>query len=200
MTREMVRSMMANPLKSFTGVSSISGGSGSTWDARRAWRALGNHVALNWQLFTVKKDPEPFASEGFIIKTRGSGTPVSTTLPEAYFAAKFAIAGGNNQLTLKTRNFGSNYTFFKLTAIKEDGTVSHLAPASNTATEAVAADDGCWKFKHNAGGPGAPDTYASFVYDLSSFNGSNVVLCLGVFKGENNSDESKVCIYSISLN
>ena len=53
--------------------------------------------------------------------------------------AKFAIASGNNKLTIKTRSFGSNYTYFKLTAIKEDGTVTYISPSSNTATAASAA-------------------------------------------------------------
>ena len=41
---------------------------------------------------------------------------VSTSKPQAYFYAKFAIAEGSNQLSFRTRNFG-NYTFFKVTAI-----------------------------------------------------------------------------------
>jgi hypothetical protein len=158
-------------------------------------------VATNWTLFPVKKDPEPFASQGFIIKTHGGDGVVNTELPEAYFASKFAIAAGNNQLTLKTRNdYGdTEYTFFKLTAITEDGTATHIAPTSNTADEASAAENGCWKFKHGRGGADEPDDYASFVYDLSQFNGSNVVLCFGVFKGEENGIENKLTFYSISL-
>jgi hypothetical protein len=204
MTQEMVRSMMPNPNKSFTGISPVpskgsvdNDPSGFYWDAYTSWRTV-NHVATNWFFVPVVKDPEPFAGEGFIIKTRGDA-PINTTVPEAYFAAKFAIAAGNNQLTLKTRNFGDNYTFFKLTAITEAGVVTHIAPTSNTAEEAEAADNGCWKFKHGSGGAGNPDDYASFVYDLSQLNGSSVVLCLGVFKGESNGDENKLCFYSINL-
>lgn len=203
LTQEMVKSMMPNPLKSFTGIGPVSN-NGDPWDkpanyreAYKSWRTV-NHVAANW-FFVPNKDPEPFASEGFVIKTHGGDASISTSEPEAYFAAKFAITAANDQLTLKTRNFGSNYTFFKLTAITETGTVTHLAPISNTATEAEAAEDGCWKFKHESGGPGNSDEYASFVYDLSQFSGSDVVLCLGVYKGESNGDENKLCIYSIDL-
>ena len=61
-------------------------------------------------------------------------------------------------MTLKTRNFsGTNATFFKVTAIRMDGTVVHLAPASHTAQFAEAAADGCWKFIHQAGGKGDPE-------------------------------------------
>jgi hypothetical protein len=206
MTQEMVRSMMPNPEKSFKGVSPLPNANPNEMhkpanyrDAYRSWRDI-NHIATSWFLVPVSKDANPFASEGFIIRTEGS-SPVSTTLPTAYFTTKFAITADNDQLTLKTRNFGSNYTFFKLTAIKEDGTVFHLAPTSNTADEASEAENGngCWKFKHEKGGANNPEEYASFVYDLSQFTGSNVVLCLGVYKGESNTDENQLVLYSIEL-
>lgn len=204
LTHEMVRSTMPHNKKSFTGISPISAGRDVNMAtgypaAYRAWRNV-SHIGHEWSFVPLHKDPEVFPSEGYLIKTRGSGTAVNTKEPEAYFYSKFAIATGSNQLTLKTRNFGSNYTFFKLTAIKEDGTIVHVAPKSNTAQEASAAADGCWKFKHGAGGAGDPEAYASFVYDLSQFNGSNVVLAFGVYKGESNGDESKLVFYSINLN
>lgn len=139
-----------------------------------------------------------FPSEGYLIKTRG-GNNVSTTVPESYFYAKFAIAPGKDKLTFKTRNFSSNATFFKITAIQENGTVTHLQPISNTAAKAEAAADGCWKFVHQDGGSDKPNAYAAFVYDLSQFDGKNVVIVLGVYKGEANGDENKLVINSISL-
>ena len=87
-----------------------------------------------------------------------------------------------------------------MTAIENNGTVTHLSPKSNTAKEASAAADGCWKFKHGEGGAGDPDKYASFVYDLSQFNGSDVTLVLGVYNGELNGDENKLVLYNIALN
>ena len=88
------------------------------------------------------------------MKTRGGGTRVSTTDPESYFYAKFAIAAGHNNFTLKARNFSSvNATFFKLTAITEDGTVKHIIP---TASVGEAAADGCWKFCHEDGSADNP--------------------------------------------
>ena len=148
----------------------------------------------------VNKDPEITPSEGYLIKTRG-GDNVSTTEPESYFYAKFSIAAGNNKLTLRTRNFdGTNATFFKLTAIQDNGTVTHLSPESYEANFAEAAADGCWKFIHESGGAGSPDDYAKFVYDLSQFNGEDVMLTLGVFKGEANGNENKLVIHTISIN
>ena len=116
------------------------------------------------------------------------------------FYAKFSIASGRNKMTLKTRNFsGTNATFFKVTAIRMDGTLMHLAPASNTAQFAEAAADGCWKFIHEAGGKGDPEGYADFVYDLSQFNGEDVMLTIGIFKGEENGDENKLVLRSITM-
>jgi 5-hydroxyisourate hydrolase-like protein (transthyretin family) len=195
---ETVRSTMPHTKKSFTGISPISGNRDNYKDAYRAWREV-DHVAEAWSFVPLKKDPEVFPSEGYIIKTRN--TPeVNTTVPEAYLYAKFSISGASDQLTLRTRNFGGTYTYFKLTAIENDGTVTHVAPSSNTAQDASAADDGCWKFKHDDGGAGNPEAYASFVYDLSAFNGKDVTLVFGVYNGEANSGENKLAFYSIDLN
>ena len=198
LTKEMVRSTMVQTAKSFTGIT-LGGGSDKNYAvAYRTWRDV-NHIAYCWTLMPVVKDPEVFAGQGYLIKTTGNGAP-NTNKPEAYFYAKFAIAQGNNKLTLKTRTFGGQWTFFKLTAIKEDGTFVNLAPISNTAQEAAAAENGCWKFKHDAGESDKPNDYAKFVYDLSQFNGNNVVLAIGVFNGEKSSDENKLVFHSVELN
>ncbi|MDD3077695.1 MAG: carboxypeptidase-like regulatory domain-containing protein [Paludibacter sp.] len=198
LTQEMVRSTMIQSKKSFTGISPVSGSRDDYQDAYRSWRTV-NFIANEWSFVPLNKDPEVFPSEGYLIKTRGE-TAVDTQTPESYLYAKFAIASGNNQLTLKIRTFGSNYTFFKLTVVKEDGTVTNINPSSNTALEASAAADGCWKLIHDGGSAADPDSYATFVYDLSQFNGENVVVVLGVYKGEStNTDENKLAIYSINL-
>lgn len=199
---EIVRSTMPHTKKSFTGISPYGAGRNVSMtegypNAYRSWRDVA-HIGFEWSFVPLSKDPEVTPSEGYIIKTNGN-VGVNTTVPQSYLYAKFAITGENDQLTLKVRNFGSNYTYFKLTAVKEDGTVAHIAPSSNTATEASEAENGCWKFKHGNGNPDDPEGYAAFVYDLSQLNGSNVVLCLGVFKGGEDTDENKVCIYSIEL-
>jgi hypothetical protein len=198
LTQETSRSTMPHTKNSFTGISPQSGNRDNYVDAYRAWRPVA-HIAAEWHFVPLKKDPEVFPSEGYLIKTRNT-SDVSTTVPEAYMYAKFSIASGSNMLTLSTRNFGGGFTFFKLTAIEDDGTVTHIAPQSNTAQEASAADDGCWKFKHDDGGPGNEDGYASFVYDLSQFNGKNVTLAFGVYNGAANSGENKLLFHTIDLN
>lgn len=197
LTQETVRSTMPHTKSSFTGISPVSGNRDNYVDAYRAWRDVA-HVGAEWSFVPLKKDPEVFPSEGYIIKTRH--TPeVSTTVPEAYMYAKFKIGAGSNQITFTTRNFGSNYTYFKLTAIQDDGTVTHLAPLSHTAQEASAAADGCWKFKHGTGGANDPEGYASFVYDLSQFDGKDVTLAFGVYNGEPDSGENKLVFHTINL-
>lgn len=197
MTLEMVRSTMPQIKTTFTGISPIRGSGENYKDAYRSWREVA-HIGAEWSFMPVKKDPEVFPSEGYLIKTRG-GNNVSTIVPESYFYGKFAISTGKDQLTFKTRNFSSNATFFKITVIQENGTVTHLQPISNTAAQAEAAADGCWKFIHQNGSSDKPNAYASFVYDLSQFDGKNVIIALGVYKGEANGDENKLVINSISL-
>lgn len=201
---EAVRSTMPHKKTSFTGISPISAGRDVSMTtgypaAYQAWRNV-SHIAAEWSFVPLKKDPEVFPSEGYLIKTRNTAE-VNTDVPEAYMYTKFAIAPGRNQLTLKTRNFSaSQYTYFKLTAIKEDGTVVHIAPTSNTAQDASAAENGCWKFIHNNGSKDTPEAYASFVYDLSQFNGSNVLIVFGVYNGVASSGENKLAFYSVNLN
>lgn len=199
LTHETVRSTTPQVKNSFNGISTVGGNRDNYIDGYRSWRN-NSHVGAEWHFVPLRKDPEVFANEGYLIKTNGNGAEVSTTIPESYLYAKFAITEANNQLTFNTRNFGSNYTYFKVTAIDDDGNVIHLTPASNTAQEAVAAADGCWKFKHGNGSKETPGEYAAFVYDLASFNGKNVTIAIGVYKGEANGDENKLVFHSINLN
>ena len=198
LTQETVRSTMPHTKSSFTGISPVSGNRDNYVDAYRAWRDV-DHIGAEWSFVPLKKDPEVFASEGYIIKTRNTAE-VSTTVPEAYMYAKFSIGSGSNQMTLSTRNFGDNPTYFKLTAIQDNGTVTHIAPTSNTAQEASAAPDGCWMFKHGDGGADNPEGYASFVYDLSQFDGEDVTLAFGVYNGVADSGENKLVFHTIELN
>lgn len=204
LTQEMVRSTMPHTKKSFTGISPKDGngnsyGSGNYSDGYRSWRTI-NHVAAEWSFVPLHKDTEPFPSEGYLIKTRGSGTAINTIVPEAYLYSKFSIAPGSNQLTFKTRNFSADPTYFKVSAVEDNGTVTHLEPQSNTAGNASAAEDGCWKFVHQSGDASNPNAYASFVYDLSQFNGKDVIITIGVYKGANSSAENKLVFRSIELN
>ena len=200
MTEEMVRSTMANSkYTTFTGVSKVSGNRDEYATAYQSWRGLG-HIAAEWSLVPVNKDAEPFPTEGFVIKTRGNVSPNLTT-PESYFYIKYAIEAGKNQMTLKARSFSEeNSTWFRLTVIAEDMTVTHILPASHKADSYSEEDGNFVKFNHRNGTADAPDGYATFTYDLSDFNGKEVILALGVYAGEQNGDENKLCINEITFN
>ena len=204
LTEEMVRSTMTIDQKVLTAISEVGGNRDNYRDAYQSWKDAG-HIGYWWSFMPVKKDTEPFPSEGFVIKTRHDA-PVDMTKPEAYFYAKYAIAAGADKLTLKARNFSSaNPIYFGLVAITEDMTVTPLVPkftpgegVENNMGEAVEGQ--LFKFINEDGGQGNPEKYATFEYDLSAFDGKNVVLALGVVKGEESNNEDKLCIYSITLN
>ena len=199
LTKEMVRSTMVQPVHTFTGISPVSGDRDNYADGYKSWRGV-NHIAYGWAYMPRCKDTEPFPGEGFIIKTNGGGTAVNTAVPQAYFYTKFAIASGANKLTLKCRTFSSEVaTFFKITVIDEDCNVTNVLPVNKDAIGEKAAGN-CWKFTNEKGDPNTPADYATFEYDLSTFNGKNVVVALGVYKGEDNDAESKLAIYSVELN
>ena len=191
---------MPQTVYSFSGVSPMNGNRDNYGNAYHSWRDV-NHLFALWSFVPLHKDTEPFAGEGFVMKTNSGGTPVSLTEPQAYVYAKFSIAAGHDHFTLRCRNFSSsNPTVFKLTAITNDMVVKHILPTTVSANQWGEAGDGCVSFVHEDGGKGNPEAYATFTYDLTEFDGKDVTLCLGVYKGTDNGDENKLCIYSANLN
>lgn len=190
MTESIVRSSMPQDLTHFVG----QGPEGNRDDYRSAysqWSQLG-HVMAYWTFMPLHKDPEPFNGDGYTIKTRGNEQP-NTEEPESYLYGKFSVKDGQNKLKITTRNYGGNYTFFKVNAITMDCVVTALDPVSNTANEASAAENGCWKFKHD------DNKMAEFVYDLSPYNGQDVMITISVHNGELNGDENKLVLSAIDL-
>lgn len=199
LTTETAASTMPQTKKIFSGLTTYTGDKNRDHyiEAYRSWRD-NNHIGANWSLLPVKKDPEPFAGQGFIIKTRDDNE-TSSTVPEAQIYAKFSISGGSDQLVLHARNFSGSPTYFKVSAVQNDGTLTHLSPTSNTANSASADVDGLWKFSHQAGeGNGELSAYASFEYDLSSFDGQDVTIVIGVYNMVK-SGENKLSIRQIEL-
>lgn len=190
MTESIVRSSMPQDLTHYTGISPVGGNRDNYIDAYRSWHAAA-HVMAYWTHMPLHKDPDVFANEGYMIKTRGN-EPADTKEPEQYVYAKYSIAPGHNKLTLTTRNFGEFYTYFKLTAITMDCKAHFMSPSSNDALEAMAAEDGCWKFKSG-------DDYCKFTYDLSEFDGQDVMICISVHNGEQNGDENKLTLNAIDI-
>ncbi len=209
LTKEIVRSTMpVTEIDEFSGISKVGmqdiDGPEKYRDAYQTWRGQ-NHFAAFWACMPIHKDSEPFAGEGFVIKTNGGGTPVTLDEPQAYFYAKLPVAS-KKTLWLKTRNFSTEHpTYFKVVAITEDCDVKFLEPKVHTvgngdaANFAESAGNGAWKFINEGGGNDEPELYANFEYDLSAYSGKNVVIALAVFKGDDNGDENKMAIHSIGL-
>ena len=80
LTMEMVRSTMPHTKKKFSGVTVCEGDKNkdNRQVAYHSWRDNA-HIAAEWSFVPRVKDPEPFAGEGYIIKTRGGGTDGSAT-------------------------------------------------------------------------------------------------------------------------
>ena len=209
LTKEMVRSTMpVTEIDEFSGVSKVGmqdiDGPEKYRDAYQTWRGQ-NHFAAYWACMPIHKDSEPFAGEGFVIKTNGGGTPVTLDEPQTYFYAKLPVSA-KKTLWIKTRNFSTEHpTYFKIAAITEDCDVKFLEPKVHTvgkghdANFAESAGNGAWKFINEGGGIDEPELYADFEYDLSAYSGKNVVIALAVFKGDDNGDENKMAIHSIGL-
>ncbi len=204
MTKEMVRSTMpVTQTKVFTGISEIGGDRDNYAEAYGSWRSQ-NHLMGYWAMVPVHKDTEPFPGEGFVIKTNGGGTAASLDEPQAYIYAKLPIAAGSDKMTMRVRNFNTNNaTWFKVIAITEDCKVANLE-ASETLKgpddrNILERTDGAYKMISEGGGKDNPDDYTKLVFDLSAYDGSNVIIAIAVYKGEENDDECKLAFHSIVL-
>ena len=209
MTKEIVRSTMPiTEIDEFSGISNVGkediDGPEMYRDAYQTWREQ-KHFAAYWACMPIHKDSEPFAGEGFVIKTQGSDATVTLDEPQSYFYAKLPV-NAKKTLFLKTRNFSTEHpTYFKVAAITEDCAVSFLEPKVHTvgngheANFAESVGNGAWKFINEGGGKDEPELYANFEYDLSAYSGKNVIIALAVFKGDKNDDENKMAIHSIGL-
>lgn len=201
LTKEMVRSSMPNPVTEITGCvpSDIS------IDPKKdpCYHPLSGtgHIVSEWAFQYVNKDIEPTPKEGIVIKSRNKeGVQADYALPESFFYSKLKIYNGHNKVTFRVRNFSATVpTVFKVTVINDDCSPVFLSPVSYTAQSASATENGCWLFINEAGSPDSPKDYAEFTYDLSAYNGQNVMVCLGIHKADNPGGEEKLCIYNISI-
>lgn len=197
-TKENIESIMPNTRKDFIGYS-LSGLNiqRKSNPAYHDWAGTG-HIASEWAFQYVSKDIEPTPSEGILIKTR-NGADADYKVPESFFYAKFSMAPGHDKVVLNVRNFSSDPTTFKFTAIENDGTAHFIDPVENTAVTAEKTENGCWNFTNEKGGQDTPDDYAHFTYDLSAFDGKDVTICVGIHKGPAAGGEQKLCFHSINI-
>lgn len=208
-TRENLTSLMPNPGTVFSGSNFSLNSSDGDHGARRVHNPGGeqgfslwagtNHLMMSWALQYVSKEVEPVNEQGYTLKTR-SGADSDYYTPESYIYSRFHITEANDRLHLYVRTFSSaNPTVFKVTAVPlETCKANALQPVSNTAATAVSAPSGCWSFIHEKGN-GNPAEYAEFVYDLSDYSGQDIVLAVGIHKGNTRSGEQKLCICKIEM-
>lgn len=208
-TRENLTSLMPNPGTVFSGSNFSLNSSDGDHGARRVHNPGGeqgfslwagtNHLMMSWALQYVSKEVEPVNEQGYTLKTR-SGADSDYYTPESYIYSRFHITEANDRLHLYVRTFSSaNPTVFKVTAVPlETCKANALQPVSNTAATAVSAPSGCWSFIHEKGN-GNPAEYAEFVYDLSDYSGQDIVLAIGIHKGNTRSGEQKLCICKIEM-
>lgn len=208
-TRENLTSMMTNTGTVFSGSNFSLNNTDGDHGARRVHNPGGdqgfslwagtNHLTNSWAFQYVNKEVEPVNEQGYTLKTR-SGADSDYYTPESYLYSRFHITDANDRLHLYIRTFSSaNPTVFKVTAVPlTTCKATALTPVSNTADTAVPANSGCWSFIHEKGN-GNPAEYAEFVYDLSEYSGQDIVISLGIHKGNSRSGEQKLCICKIEM-
>lgn len=208
-TRENLTSMMTNTGTVFSGSNFSLNSSDGDHGARRVHNPGGeqgfslwagtNHLTNSWALQYVSKEVEPVNEQGYTLKTR-SGVDSDYYTPESYIYSRFHITDANDMLHLYIRTFSSaNPTAFKVTAVPlSTCKAAALTPVSNTASTAVPANSGCWSFIHEKGN-GNPAEYAEFVYDLSEYTGQDIVISVGIHKGNSRSGEQKLCFCKIEM-
>lgn len=208
-TKENLSSLTPNEGRVFTGDSFGLDSSDGDGGARRVHNPGGeqgfsrwagtNHLAMSWAFQYVNNVVEPVNPEGFTLKTRANAAP-DYSEPENYIYGRFHIDASSKILHLFVRTFSSAApTAFRVTAVSlPDFASTALAPVKNNAVSASAAENGCWNFIHEKGDDD-PAVFAEFVYDLSRYEGSDVVLAIGVHKGATWAGEQKLCIRKIEL-
>lgn len=205
--QETLKSIMPNTKKLFDGISYVGGNRDSYQSAYQDWAKQAKHICLEWSFVPLNKDPETFAGQGFLIKTRGGGA-VNLNVPEAYIYAKFDITSANDLMKVYCRTFNStNRTFVKFTVVDVAAMTSkfHLPTANSYAKGAVGIIDKTSTpnfieyLSEGGDGEGAKDGYGMLEYNLSEYVGKTVVVVIGVHNGTVNGDENKLCFYSIEL-
>ena len=141
-------------------------------------------------------DYEMKASEGALIKTRDDELNVENCV---FLYSKFAIAEQNSYLRFKARGFGGNIPELAVTvySLGADGEVVEqiITPdisAFDLNGNLVTDMGGGW-----ISGTWSTDNYTQFKWDLSDFEGENVVIMIGLRNTQGG--ENKIAIQEIHL-
>lgn len=210
LTREIIRSTMPVEQNVFTGISQIGADMGNYYEAYANFRQQ-NHILGYWASMPLKGAAEPFDGQGTAFKTNGDPNQVDQEIPHYYLYAKFAITPDNDNLTISARTFNGwgHDVWFNVLAIKEDCSVANLEANDivighhpdvdfddNNFCERVGDK---YKIFNEGGEPEYPELYTTLKFDLSAYQGQNIVLAIAVYKAAPSDQENKLCIKDIIL-
>lgn len=158
-----------------------------------------NYIFSKWGTASknfASADYEVSASEGALIKTRNEELNVENCV---FLYSKFAIAEQNSYLRFKARGFGGNIPELAVT-------VYSLGAGGEVVEQIITPDISAFDLNGNQvtdmgggwiNGTWSTDNYTQFKWDLSDFEGENVVIMIGLrntLGGEN-----KIAIQEIRL-
>lgn len=158
-----------------------------------------NYIFSKWGTASknfASADYEVSASEGALIKTRNEELNVENCV---FLYSKFAIAEQNSYLRFKARGFGGNIPELAVT-------VYSLGAGGEVVEQIITPDISAFDLNGNQvtnmgggwiNGTWSTDNYTQFKWDLSDFEGENVVIMIGLrntLGGEN-----KIAIQEIHL-
>ena len=158
-----------------------------------------NYIFSKWGTASknfASADYEVSASEGALIKTRNDELNVENCV---FLYSKFAIAEQNSYLRFKARGFGGNIPELAVT-------VYSLGAGGEVVEQIITPDISAFDLNGNQvtdmgggwiNGTWSTDNYTQFKWDLSDFEGENVVIMIGLrntLGGEN-----KIAIQEIHL-
>lgn len=210
LTKEMIRSTMPVEENVFTGISQIGADMFSYYEAYANFRQQ-KHILGYWASMPLRGAAEPFDGQGTAFKTNGNPNEVNQDIPHYYLYAKFAITPDNDHLTLSARTFNGwgHDVWFNVLAIKEDCTYDNLEAKDivighhpdvdfddNNFCERVGDK---YKLFNEGGEPEYPELYTTLGFDLSAYQGQNIVLAIAVYKAAPSDQENKLCIKDIIL-
>lgn len=186
LTYSQLNSSKVNTLNSFEGI----GKNGNRWDN-------SDHIRKNWAtVFTGHgtADTEKNPGEGYLIKTQGSAVTEKENDPNIFIYAKFSITDQNSLVHTRARSFSNSKNVDTALIVFSDSYKDGIAIAPkdfDTSRGIVGADNWIlWDDNNN--------TYVEFYWDLSEFEGQDIVIVIGV-RNKTTSGENKMAMQKIEL-
>lgn len=203
-SKEMAASMMVNDNTDFNALPGELSEKETiikdTPEGYSAWRKDKTHFMHSWTYNYVSWVPQPYAGAGFIMRTK-SKSEVNKDIPVSYIYTKLPVGDGHNKLHFVVRTVQrikemANPAYIKFVVVTEEGEAKTLYPTKDSKgfekdpVYRFGKDPDSDLFVINSNNTGGYDNYANVYYDLSEFNGKDVVVMLAMFHGENVDDKA----------